>query len=334
MTPSPPPRPQPPGAADTVRSLGEFATIDRAVAGRIFAPGTVVGPGDDAAVLTVTDNRVVASTDMLVEGQHFRLDWSTPWQIGRKAIAQNAADIVSMGATPLSFLVALGCPAETSIAFVDELTGGLWEEAREVGADISGGDMVRSEGVVISITALGVLHGRPPVLRSGARPGDLLALAGRLGWSAGGFALLTAQDDPGGIPEPVAAALLQAHRVPCPPYRQGTAAAGAGATSMTDISDGLIADLRHLAAASSVAIEVDSSRLQVAEELRVAAGALGADPLEWVLTGGEDHALAATFPVTAQLPVGWRVVGRVAEGRDVWVDGALRGDGGGWRSWG
>lgn len=309
----------------TVADVGEFAVIARATRGRTQPDTTLIGPGDDAAVVLANDGRVVATTDMLVQGRHFRLDWSTPEQVGRKAIAQNGADIAAMGATPTGYLVALGCPPATPLTVTDALTDGLWLEADVVGAGIIGGDLVAADQLVISITALGDLAGREPVLLSGSRSGDVVAVSGRLGWSAAGLALLLAGST--GYPE-----LLQAHRVPVPPYAQGPAAAVAGATAMTDVSDGLIADLTHIADASGVRIDLAAAHLPVSTELRSAAEHLGADAFGWVLTGGEDHALAATFPRDGAIPEGWVVIGIVADGTGVTVDGAPWQGNTGWRS--
>ncbi|MBY4210738.1 thiamine-phosphate kinase [Rhodococcus fascians] len=293
-------------AEPTVAQIGEFDVIARAVADRVQPTSTIVGPGDDAAVVSASDGRVAATTDMLVHGRHFRLDWSTPVEIGRKAIAQNGADIAAMGGQCSAFLVALGCPADTPVSVTDGLNEGMWREASAAGSAIVGGDVVQSDQLVISITALGDLQGRAPVLRSGAQIGDVIAFAGRLGWSAAGLALLLAGDDRSGHD-----AVLDAHRVPAPPYRAGIEAAEAGATSLTDVSDGLSADLGHIADASGVSMVLEPERLPIADEVRSAAELLGVDPLEWVLTGGEDHALVGTFPGLATVPTGWIVIGRV-----------------------
>ena len=311
----------------TVGEAGEFTVIDRATQGRVQPATTLVGPGDDAAVVATPDGRVVATTDMLLAGKHFRLDWSTPEQVGRKAIAQNGADIAAMGARPTAYLVALGCPPSTPLTVTDGLTEGLWAEAAAVGAGIVGGDLVESDQLVISVMALGDLQGRAPVLLSGARAGDVIAVCGRLGRSAAGLALLSAGRD--GAPE-----LLAAHRVPTPPYAQGPVAADAGATAMTDISDGLLADLGHIASASGVSIDVSSAALTGDAVLTTAAVTLGVDERAWLLTGGEDHALAASFPGAAAVPDGWVVIGTVGEGSGVTVDGIEWQGRTGWRSFG
>ncbi|BCP16727.1 thiamine-monophosphate kinase [Mycobacterium paraintracellulare] len=290
----------------TLRQLGEFAVIDRLVAGRRQPAAVVLGPGDDAALVAAGDGRAVVSTDMLVQDRHFRLDWSTPHDIGRKAIAQNAADIEAMGARPTAFVVAFGAPGETPAASVDALVDGMWDEAQRVGAGIAGGDLVSCPQWVISVTVLGDLGGREPVRRSGATPGSLVAVAGDLGRSAAGFALW--HTGIGGFEE-----LRRRHVVPEPPYGQGAVAAAGGAQAMIDVSDGLIADLRHVADASGVGIDLSTAALAADRDaLAAAAAAAGADPWPWVLGGGEDHALVACFAGPA--PAGWRIIGRVLDG--------------------
>ena len=313
------------GSGPTLRQVGEFAVIDRLITGRPSTAGVGVGPGDDAAVVDAPDGRVVVSTDMLVEGRHFRLDWSTPHQVGRKAIAQNAADIEAMGARPTAFVVGFGAPGTTSAAQAAELGDGLWAEASALGVGIVGGDLVACPQWVVSVTALGDLGGREPVLRSGARVGSVVAVAGELGYSAAGFALWRNGID--GFEH-----LRIRHLAPQPPYGQGRAAAEAGAHAMTDVSDGLVADLGHLATASGVTIDLDGRALRAdVEEVAPAAHAAGVDPWALVLGGGEDHALVACFPDAP--PPGWRVIGSVRDGAgEVLLDGAAWSGSAGWQS--
>lgn len=318
-------------AEETVADLGEFGLISRVTRGRVQPDSTLLGPGDDAAVIRAPDGRVVVSTDVLVEGVHFRLDWSSPEQVGRKAAAVNLADIAAMGAVPTSLLVGLGCPRDTPAATAEGLAAGVWAEAGRVGAGVVGGDVVSASRVVLSVTVLGSLEGRDPVTRAGARPGDVLALVGRVGWAAAGLAVLTASG-----PNRPAAPLevVDAHRVPDPPYSAGPAAALAGATAMIDISDGLLADVGHLASASGVAADVHSAALAVPHALAEAAAAVDADPVRWLLTGGEDHALVATFPAGAALPAGWSPIGVVRAGSGVSVDGRAYSGVSGWDHFG
>ncbi|HEV3356523.1 MAG TPA: thiamine-phosphate kinase [Pseudonocardiaceae bacterium] len=320
-------RPEPPTGPETVASVGEFGLIRRVSEGRSQPATTLLGPGDDAAVVSAPDGRVVATTDVLVEGVHFRLDRSTPEQVGRKAAAVNLSDIAAMGAVPTALLVGFGCPADTPATVVDEISAGMWAEASKAGAGIVGGDMVTSDMLVVSITALGDLEGREPVTRAGAQVGDVLAVAGRLGWSAAGLAVLGR-----GFRSPVT--VVGAHRTPEPPYSAGPQAARAGATAMMDISDGLLADLGHIAEASTVAIDVRTDLLDVPQRLVEVAAALGADARHWVLTGGEDHALAATFSDPAAVPEGWHTIGTVRKGpAAVTVDSQPYQGGSGWEHW-
>jgi thiamine-monophosphate kinase len=311
----------------TLGELGEFGMIDRLLAGRRQPATIALGPGDDAAVVLAGDGRTVVSTDMLVQHRHFRLDWSTPHDVGRKAVAQNAADIEAMGARAAAFVVAFGAPAETPSAQVSALADGMWDEAERIGAGIVGGDLVSCPQWVVSVTVLGDLAGRAPVLRAGARPGSVIAAAGELGRSAAGYALW--HNDVEGFDD-----LRRRHLVPQPPYGQGRAAADAGAQAMIDVSDGLVADLRHMAAASGVSVDLSTSALAPDHDpLIPAADAVGADPWSWVLGGGEDHALVAAF--ARPVPAGWRVIGQVLEGpARVLVDGEEWHGYAGWQSFG
>lgn len=277
-------------------------------------PSTVLGPGDDAAVIAAPDGRVVVSTDLLVEGRHFRRDWSAAEDVGHKAAARAFADVVAMGAVPTALLVGFASPATLELSWVDGLMAGLREECAHVDAAIVGGDVTAAEHVTIALTALGDLEGRAPVTISGAQVGDQVAVCGRLGWAAAGYAVLSR-----GFRSPVQ--VVAAHRRPEPPYFEGPHAAGLGATTMTDVSDGLVADLGHVADASGVRIELRAASLDMPSRLREVGAALNVDPLVWVLAGGDDYALAATFPPGTELPEPWRAVGTVAEGEGVRVDG-------------
>lgn len=308
---------------ETVADTGEFGLIARVTRGRIQPAHTLLGPGDDAAVVAAPDGRVVISTDVLVERVHFRLDWSTPAQVGRKAAAVNLADVAAMGAVPTGLLVGLGCPPGTAASVAEGLADGLWEEAGRVGVGVVGGDVVSAPAVVLSVTVLGSLEDRAAVTRSGARPGDVVALAGRVGWAAAGLAVLLRADGTGrALPSTAAVeAVLAAHRVPDPPYAAGPAAARAGATAMIDVSDGLLSDLGHIAESSAVRIDVHGPALVVPPVLAEVAAALDIDASGWLLTGGEDHALAAAFPPGSALPPGWSPIGLVQPGAGVSVDG-------------
>jgi len=304
----------------SISELGEFGLIGRITARLAARPSTLLGPGDDAALVAVPDGRVVATTDVLVEGRHFRRDWSSAVDVGHRAAAANLADIAAMGATPSALLVAFCAPADLDVGWAEGLTDGLAAEAELAGAAVVGGDMSASPVLTIAVTALGDLAGRAPVLRSGARPGDVVALAGRIGYAAAGYAALCR-----GFRTP--RVLVDAHRRPVVEYGAGPAAADAGATSMLDVSDGLLADAGHIATASRVGIDLQRSAFEVPDVMADAARALGVDPYTWILAGGDDHALLATFPPDATLPPGWRPIGTVGESGGVTVDGKRYEDG-------
>jgi thiamine-monophosphate kinase len=309
--------------AGTLAATGEFAAIDAVTAGLEQPDTTELGPGDDAAIVSAPDGRQLASVDMLVDGVHFRRDWASGEQIGRRAALAAMADIAAMGGRPTALRVAMSAPGTTPMEVVSGIATGLRDAAAEHGAGVVGGDLTSSEVLTLSVTALGDLAGARPVLRSGARPGDTVAVVGRLGWAAAGLAVLTR-----GFRSPAVA--VNAYRVPEPPLAEGPLAAASGATSMIDVSDGLLADLGHIADASGVSIDVRGAALEVPVRLTEVASALGKNAQTWILTGGDDHALAATFPHGATLLPGWVAVGTVGQGSGVTVDGAEYQDEPGW----
>lgn len=311
-------------AAETLATLGESAVLARIFPRLPAAAAELLGPGDDAAVLAAPDARVVITTDTMIQGPDFRLAWSAPEDLGWKAAASNLSDIAAMGAVPTALLVALAAPADTPVAFLERFADGLREgcAALAPGCGVVGGDLSVSTVLTIAVTAFGDLEGRSPVLRSGAQPGDVVAVSGQLGLAAEGLELLFQHAMVAGEPDAVAVlALRQQHPDalaaqlrPSPPIGDGPAAADAGATAMLDVSDGLALDARRLAAASGVALDLRSA-------------ALGS---RRALDGGEDHALLAAFPPGVPLPGGFREIGVVREGEGVLVDGAAYQARGGW----
>jgi thiamine-monophosphate kinase len=296
----------------TVSDAGEFPLIE-SLRG-IFTQGeqVLVGPGDDAAVLRIRQGHVVVSTDLLVEGRHFRREWASATDIGHRAAAANLSDINAMGGTAHSLTIGLAAPRDLPAQWALEFAQGFAAECDLVGASVVGGDLTSADQLVVAVTVLGSCS-QSPVLRSGADPGDVLALCGRQGWAAGGLAVLGR-----GFRSP--RVLVEAYRRPEPPYDAGRLAAEAGASAMIDVSDGLLAEARHLAEESGVSIDVRRDAFEVAEPLQAVASATGADPLDFVLGGGDDHALLATFP-SRDVPEGWTVIGSVSEGSGVTVDG-------------
>ncbi len=291
----------------TLADVGEFGLI--AALTDLFPQGehVLIGPGDDAAVLRVRTGHVVVSTDLMVEGRHFRRDWACAEDVGHRAAAQNLSDINAMGGRATSLTVGLAAPADLPAAWALDFARGFADECALVGASVVGGDLTRAEQVVIAVTVIGACT-TAPVVRSGAEAGDVLALFGRQGWAAGGLAVLGR-----GFRSP--RVLVEAYRRPEPPYDAGRVAAEAGATAMIDVSDGLLADAGHLAEGSAVSIDVRSDAFEIPEPLQAVGAALGADPMQFVLGGGDDHALLATFPDAASVPAGWQVIGAVVAAR-------------------
>ncbi len=304
--------PIPPDA--TLADVGEFGLISELVG--LFPQGeqVIVGPGDDAAVLRVKTGHVVVSTDLIVEGRHFRRDWASAEDVGHRAAAQNLSDINAMGGRATSLTIGLAAPPDLPAQWALDFARGFADECALVGASVVGGDLTRADQVVIAVTVLGACTAAP-VLRSGARPGDVLAITGRQGWAAGGLAVLGR-----GFRSP--RVLVEAYRRPAPPYDAGRVAAEAGATAMIDISDGLLADAGHLASDSGVAIDVHAGAFDVPEPIQAVGAATGADPISFILGGGDDHALLATYEDVQAVPDGWSVIGKVTAGEGVTVDGA------------
>jgi thiamine-monophosphate kinase len=269
-------------------------------------------------VISVPGGQVVTSVDLFVQHEDFRHDWSSALDVGHKAAAMSLSDINAMGGRATGLVVGLGAPGDLDAAWALDLAQGIADEAELVGASVVGGDLSKAGAIIISVTSLGVCeHG--VVRRRGASPGDLLSVAGRLGWAESGLAVLGR-----GFRSP--RAVVDAHRRPTPPYDAGPQAARLGATAMIDVSDGLLQDIGHVAKASGVAIDVRSDAFAVPEPLQAVGAALGQDPMRFILTGGEDFALVATFPMGTQLPDEWTVIGSVLEAGDreagaVTVDG-------------
>lgn len=302
----------------TLADAGEFPLIDAFTA--IFSQGehVLIGPGDDAAVLRIKSGHTVVSTDLMVENRHFRRDWASAADVGVRAAAQNLSDINAMGGTASSLTIGLAAPPDLPVQWALDFARGFAEECAKVGASVVGGDVTRSDTLVIAVTVLGACT-VAPVVRSGAAAGDVVALVGRQGWAAGGLAVLGR-----GFRSP--RVLVEAYRRPEPPYAEGPIAADAGATAMIDVSDGLLADAGHIADASGVSIDITTASFEIPEPLHAVGSALGADPLQFILGGGDDHPLLACFESAKKVPKGWSVIGTVVEagvdGPTVTVDGA------------
>ena len=302
----------------TVFELGEVAALKLAVKNFRKVETTLVGSGDDAAVVAVSDGRFVVTTDTMVEGHDFRNEFSSGYDLGFKAVASNVADVAAMGAKPIALVVAMVITKDTTQMWLEDFARGLQAGCNQLApqCEIVGGDLASGEQTVIAVTAHGHLAGAQPVLRSGAKPGDKVALAGTLGRAACGLDLLLHPDESlaKAYDEWVAVQLR-----PTPPIELGVMAA-TSATAMLDVSDSLALDCNRLANASEVSIELDRTKLEgYAAVLELAALSMTArddlarDPMDWVLYGGEDHSLLATFPEGSEIPRGFKIIGQVVQ---------------------
>ena len=313
----------------TLREVGESGVIQEIIAA---APSSL--NGDDAAVLLpmAPNSRTVATTDMLVEGRHFRLDWSSPYQVGLKAITQNYADIEAMGARPIGALMALGAPLDTPVSVVREIAEGIAQRTGEYNTELVGGDVTQAEKITVSVTAIGALGGdRQPLALSAARAGQKVVAHGKIGWSAAGWALLERFGTQ--LPDPQLQPLVDFHCAPEIEPGRGVIARATGATAMTDNSDGLVHDLTTIAKRSAVKINIYSEAIAPDALLQRAGDLLDHDPWDWVLAGGEDHTLLGTTMKDA--PSGFRLIGDVhkSNGTDhLTIDGTPARYNTGWES--
>jgi len=280
-------------------NLGEFGIID--LFREAAAPGRAwvrAGIGDDCAVVDIgSGTSLLVTTDLLTEDVHFLRSGASPWQLGWKSLAVNISDIAAMGGDPAAAFLGLGLTPDLGKKFILEFRDGLMACAAEFRVDLLGGDTVRSRNdLVFSLTLLGRAPAEQVVTRGNARPGDVLMLGGPVGESAGGLHLL--QGEAGqAVRSADREQLLKAHLEPRPQVALGRWLAREGmARAMIDVSDGLLQDLGHICRESGVGADVDPGMIPLSASLRRVAEAFGADPLDWVLGGGEDYVLLFSVP--------------------------------------
>ena len=301
----------------TISDMGEDELI------ALFAPrlpvsdAEILGPGDDAAVLAI-DGHLVVSSDVLVEGRHFRTEWSNGTDVGWRAAMQNIADIDAMGAVATALQVTLAAPPSTPVQFVLDLADGLREACEPHGVGVVGGDLSGSHEIVVAVTVLGETHGTEPVTRADAQVGDVVAVSGRLGAARAGFEQLSRDKH---IDEETVGLFIR----PRPRIGAGLEGALHGATAMMDLSDGIVRDAPRIARASELTVEIDSAAVPIHPGVIKVAEHLGEPDraLAWALGGGEDHHMLATFPRESAVPDTWHIIGVVSEGaRGLLIDGA------------
>lgn len=311
-----------------LRDVGESGLIGlfREKYGGVARPGELP-IGDDAAVVRVPGGRAVLSTDLLVEGTHFSLVYFRPEELGGRALSANLSDLAAMGADPVCYLVALAAPPVTPVATVDGIYRGMAAAAGPSGIRLMGGDTCRGERLTLCLTVVGAVGRGKPVFRSGARPGDLLYVTGSPGWSRLGLALL--RDGRPSRPSGWRREAMRAHLRPEARWREGRAAARSGAVAaMIDVSDGILTDLSHLLESDGLGAVLAEESFPVSRSFRAASAALGLDPLDAFLGGGEDYELlmavrparrTSFLRAARSFPSGATLIGAVTEAAGIRV---------------
>ena len=322
---------------EDLSDLGESEVIRRLLA-RLPAGELIVPPGDDAAAVT-TGSETLATADLLVEGRHFDLAFSSPADVGFKALSVNVSDIAAMGGRPRYALLSIGAPSATPVSLLEGLYEGIGEAAQAYGVTIAGGDTVGADEIIVSVAMLGEPGVGGIVRRSGARVGDLLCVTGDLGAAAAGLFLLRAAGSDASaralaerFPD-----LIAAHRRGKARAREGEAAAGAGARAMIDVSDGLLADASHICEQSGVGVVIHAREVPCAPGVEETEQWFGSEGI--ALSGGDDYELCfAIAPddldaaTRALSPTTVTAVGRFVEGAGVEVSGAATPATSGWDS--
>jgi thiamine-monophosphate kinase len=280
----------------TIAELGEFGLIARLTAGLLQPAEVIVGVGDDATVLDM-DELIVATCDAQVEDTHFRLRHTTPYDIGRRALAVNLSDIAAMGARPRFALISLLLPPTLDVAILDGIYAGLRAEGAEYNVALVGGNIARNaERLIIDITLLGTAMRDRLLRRDSAKPGEVVMVTGSLGSAAAGLLVLEDEQLAAAIAPESLVNVLAAHRTPTPRVAAGQWLAQHGVTTAIDISDGLAADIAHICEASGIGVNIEAESLPIQPEVAMIATLAGRQPQELALFGGEDYELLFTVP--------------------------------------
>lgn len=306
-----------------IKDLGEFGLLrELGLFGQKLPEGWI-GPGDDCAIAPKSGGNLAITTDLLIEDIHFRLSTTGPRDLGWKAAAVNLSDLASMGARPLALTVGAALPKNLPFEWAEEFYKGLRECADRFDCVLAGGDTSSAEKICLSVTALGDMEGRRPLLRSGARENDDLWLSGEPGESAAGLLLLEKGLSGGKALEKC----LRRHLCPEPRVELGLLLAERRlANSAIDVSDGVLADAGHISERSGLKVLVEAGKIPMSRELCACAAKSGADPLELALGGGEDYELLFTAPpknreaileIGKGLGLGVAMVGKVEKGSGV-----------------
>jgi thiamine-monophosphate kinase len=283
---------------ETIKSIGEFGFIEKIRESlKTKNPSVISGIGDDAAIFKpASGHELVFTTDMLVEGRHFDFKLITPWQLGAKTMAVNISDCAAMGAKPTVAVVSIGLPKNYPMADVEAFYEGMKGMGEAFGAQIVGGDTVGSDSFVVNIALIGEVESGKALRRSGAKAGDALFVTGNLGDSSAG---LHALQHPSAKNKDITASLIKRHLTPTPRFTVGRVLSTKRlATAAIDISDGLSSEIHHLCDESKLGAEIHEEALPISPSLKSYCESEGLNPLDFVLSGGEDYELLFTVPLT------------------------------------
>lgn len=303
--------------------IGEFGLIGRIRSDlENFQKGAIIGIGDDTAAIEISsEDLLLFTTDTLVEDVHFKWNYTSPFQVGQKALAVNVSDIAAVGGRPTYCLVSLGLPQDTEASLVDDLYKGLKETASLYKVGIIGGDLVRSPVSIITVSLLGRVKKKRIILRSGAKKADLICVTGKLGGAAAGLACLKRADLK--LNQSAREFLIKRHLMPSPRLVEAQEIARKNlATAMIDLSDGLVSDLTRLTKESGVGAILWEDKIPVASSTRDLARELGKSPLEWALYGGEDYELLFTVSphkkekIEKNLDFSFALIGEIVDKRE------------------
>lgn len=286
-----------------VKDYGEFGLIELVSGGLINRPERVVkGIGDDTAVIKASkDKLLLFTTDMMIEGVHFSLDYSKPQDIGKKALAVNISDIAAMGGYPTDGVISIGVPGDLNVAVVEQIYAGIREIAGEYQVNIVGGDTVKSRDLIINVALTGEVAKDKVVYRSGAKPGDVIYVTGALGNSAAGLYLFQNPEFVKNLPLEYANNLKRIHVSPSPRLFEAQKLVNSGLiTAMNDISDGLASELHEIGSQSNVGCELQLEQLPISQEVRCLVEEKKVNAINWALYGGEDFELVFTVKGQAE----------------------------------
>lgn len=291
-----------------VKDIGEFGLIDK-ISKKAIDKNVLVGIGDDAAVFKTEKGLQVITTDTLVEGDHFKREWFSPKQIGKKAIEINVSDVASMGGIPKYVLVSLAIPKDLDVSFVEEIYKGMWSVCEKYDIEIIGGNMTHSDIIVISITLTGEVDKKNLCLRNGAKPADLIFVSGHLGNGRAGLRLF--QENVTGFNKIRKSYLEPKAQV------DFSKKISTFVNSMIDVSDGLASEIKHICDESNCGAIIYKDKIPINEDIRRLANRLNEDEYDYALKGGEDFQLLYTVSKDNLDKIDGLLIGEITKDKNI-----------------